>query len=194
MHSRPCQNQTLIARTIVATYGNIHDTPVMNTRQIMTEFIIEILNERLDKIDNFLQGGMKLDSRNRFGMTPLMYTIIHIRRKSFAFLIERGADINAQDDQGDTPLIYAIRAMRGFVDPLLAKNPNLTLKNKNGQTARDFAIRLGLCVTTRAIDLAMARTALDPLVKAACASTTIEHDDPSAKRQCLKSASSADSQ
>jgi hypothetical protein len=115
------------------------------------------------------------------------------RRKSFSFLIERGADINVQDDQGETPMMYALRSTHSFVEPLLSKNPNLSLKNKNGQTARDLAARFGMYATTRTLDQAMARASLDPLVKVACASTTIEHKDPAGKRQCLTPASSSDS-
>ena len=55
-------------------------------------------------------------------------------------LLEADAQIDAQSNSGNTPLIYASYfGKEAAVRELLKGNPNLDLKNKDGETALDWA-------------------------------------------------------
>jgi hypothetical protein len=56
------------------------------------------------------------------------------------FQLDLGANINVQNMDGNTPLLLALMTYRDLViDEVLKYNPDVFIKNKNGQTAYDIA-------------------------------------------------------
>lgn len=76
--------------------------------------------------------------------TPLMWAILGgIKTHDVVtLLLKNGSDVNWQDNAGDTALHHACIShtlAEGFIPILIAANPDLTLTNKKGETARDVA-------------------------------------------------------
>ncbi len=71
------------------------------------------------------------------------------------WLIEKGVDINTQDSEGNTPLHYWIdhsynSQALALSEKLIASGVDITVKNKNGETAIDRAVA---CENRRALEL-----------------------------------------
>ncbi|MDC0144159.1 CotH kinase family protein [Verrucomicrobia bacterium] len=92
----------------------------------------------LDGVKNLLANGIKVDSRDAMGITPLSLAALTEEIEVATYLISKGADVNARGDDGGTPLQGA--AFFGRIEAvklLLAKGADPNLSNKRGETPLD---------------------------------------------------------
>lgn len=117
------------------------DVPLIDATEKRNKYIMELL----------INAGAQINEGDFTGQTPLMALITSAREHVFSyqfqddlhlidFLISEGADINKRDFNGETALMYAIRwNYATFIKRLLTFNPNLNIRNNDGQTALDLA-------------------------------------------------------
>lgn len=75
-----------------------------------------------DKVRNYIEKGIDVNTVDSFGATPLHYTARRGHRQVVEFLIARGADVNAKDNQNFTPLHAAVVGKHKDVVALLIEN------------------------------------------------------------------------
>ena len=95
---------------------------------------------------------------NKTGWTPLHYAATGGHARILAFLIGAHADLNAESPNGTTPLMMA--AMYGndqVVKLLLESGAEAYLRNDQGLSAEDFAMRAGRESSARMIREVLAR-------------------------------------
>jgi hypothetical protein len=95
-----------------------------------------------------IRKGAALDARNRRGAEPLHYAADAnwwnptAQSETITLLLSAGANANARDANGATPLHRAVRTRSAAaVRALLAGDADVHVKNKNGSTLFDLAVR-----------------------------------------------------
>ena len=92
----------------------------------------------LDEIKKQLANGIKVDSRDAMGITPLSLAVLTGEIEVARFLISKGADVNARGNDGGTALQgAAYLGQWEAVKLLLAKGADPNLRNKRGETPLD---------------------------------------------------------
>jgi len=92
----------------------------------------------LDEIKKQLANGIKVDSRDAMGITPLSLAVLTGEIEVARFLISKGADVNARGNDGGTALQgAAYLGQSEAVKLLLAKGADPNLRNKRGETPLD---------------------------------------------------------
>lgn len=87
----------------------------------------------LTVVKQFLQKGVAVDVRDRYGRTPLMYTLTKL--DNVQYLVEKGADVNARDNEGETPLMKAaFLGQLDVVEYLAAQGADVNVRNEQGET------------------------------------------------------------
>jgi ankyrin repeat protein/Flp pilus assembly protein TadD len=109
----------------------------------------------LERVKFLLARGANPNAKGSDGLTPLIAAADRGDKQIVEALLSAGADVNAQDWHGNTALIRLLdaskdRRKRNVEDYLVlmttllrAKNVNVNLANKNGETALMRAVRLG---------------------------------------------------
>jgi ankyrin repeat protein len=83
-----------------------------------------------------LDRGVAVNSKDRYGRTPLIEAVFGGNPDTVRELVRRGADVNAQDIDGWTALMEAAtKARPEIIRILLEHQANPSIKNKNGSTA-----------------------------------------------------------
>jgi hypothetical protein len=92
-----------------------------------------------------LVRAARVDIRDSYGQTPLMYAAGHNNVFVVRELIMSGADVNARTDAAWTPLMYAVRNTQfpEILEVLLAAGADPMLRNEAGETALMVAEREG---------------------------------------------------
>lgn len=94
--------------------------------------------------------GLSIESRDRYGSTPLMDAIECHEVEAAEWLLEHGADVNACDKDGWTSLHNAYATSleyeeEGIPSPLIAVlekyGADSTIKDAQGRTPKDFPMR-----------------------------------------------------
>ena len=69
----------------------------------------------VEQVQEFIDLGVDIDTRNEVGETPLMFAVKRSLEQSLSrnpevvkLLIRAGADVNAKNNMGDTPLMVAV--------------------------------------------------------------------------------------
>jgi hypothetical protein len=92
----------------------------------------------LDEIKKQLANGIKVDSRDAMGITPLSLAVLTGEIEVARFLISKGADVNARGNDGGTALQgAAYLGQSEAVKLLLDKGADPNLRNKRGETPLD---------------------------------------------------------
>jgi uncharacterized protein len=91
-----------------------------------------------------IDKGANVDARDDKGRTALFFA--PVGSESFACLLAAGADIHAEDHEGNTILIRKISesASLAEVEELLRLGIETGVRNKDGESALDVALGLGL--------------------------------------------------
>ena len=91
----------------------------------------------------FIQQGARLEARDRFGRTALSYAAMCKEWSESCYeLIRYGANPDSCDNLGYTPLHHAASGSENeySVYTLLAANPSLTIRTKEGMSILDLAL------------------------------------------------------
>ncbi|HBU60123.1 MAG TPA: hypothetical protein DEB48_09805, partial [Verrucomicrobiales bacterium] len=92
----------------------------------------------LDAVKSFLAKGIKVNSLDPSGVTPLSMAALTGEMETAKFLISKGADVNVQHKDGATPLHFAaFFGETGIVELLLENNADINSQNHKGQTPLD---------------------------------------------------------
>ena len=91
-----------------------------------------------------INEGAELNARDDEGRTALFFA--EVSSQVFGSLITAGADPKIKDNEGNTILMYKVAgsASAAEVDKLLRLGIEPGCKNQVGESALDFAVRLGL--------------------------------------------------
>jgi len=87
-------------------------------------------------IRQLLEEGVKIETRDNSGRTPLMIATYQNHLAAARLLMEAGADVNAQDDMRNSPFLYA--GASGYLDIVrlcLQHHANFNVLNRYGGTA-----------------------------------------------------------
>ena len=91
----------------------------------------------LDKVNEHLEKGVRVDLKDAGGFTPLHCAICGRHKDIVLFLIDKRADVNARTTNGRFPLTYADAEM---AELLIARGASVRLKDGTGQTLLHWAV------------------------------------------------------
>ncbi len=103
-----------------------------------TAFRWAVWEEKLDTAEILLSAGANIDLRDKQGRTALIEAAWHGMVGTVLFLLEHDADANIQDIANRTALMGATDNPV-IVQHLLEYNAKVNVKNKDGETALDWA-------------------------------------------------------
>jgi ankyrin repeat protein len=84
-------------------------------------------------VRSLVQSGIDVDSRSKYGNTPLMRAAYKGYVKVAKFLLDNGADVNAQNMHGNTPLLATVSAGHSeMAEFLLLRGADPEIKNMDG--------------------------------------------------------------
>ncbi len=158
-------NDTATVRLLLEAGADI-DTP--DTFIGLTPLMNAAGNRNLDAVKLLLAKGAKLNAVSKTeglpkiqtgtvefgGWTPLLMASAFGPPEAVKVLLDAGAKIDAQDYRGFTPLMLAVgtdRYDRRTVNMLMAHGADQRLTNHAGETARDWAYKLGDPEVVRAL-------------------------------------------
>ena len=90
------------------------------------------------------EDKVKVNAKNKWDMTPLMYACKYGEYKTAKLLLDKGAKVNMKDNYGIIALMYA--CYNGYfeiAELLLEKGADPTIKDNEGKTAMDDALKMG---------------------------------------------------
>lgn len=99
-----------------------------------------------DNLQNFKKAFNKDDYNKCFAIKENSYDLLALsvkyeRKNIFNFLLSNSSDIN-RICNNQSPLMVAARyGKQDMAKSLIAKGANKTLKNANGETAKDFSVK-----------------------------------------------------
>lgn len=103
-----------------------------------------VLGNNVALLTGLIKAGVPLSERTARGWTLLHLAADRYSVDAARVLLDHGLDVNAQDICGNTPLMRAVyRSKRGteleFIKLLMSRGADPGIKNKAGESARDFA-------------------------------------------------------
>lgn len=106
-----------------------------------TALMLASYNGHTEVTELLLEKGANIDAQNADGRTPLIFAASGPFPETVDLLLKAGADPNATDQvEGWSPLMFAAAGgHKEVVQTLLNHNANSSLKDKDGETAIDFA-------------------------------------------------------
>ena len=126
-------------------------------KESMTFWIFGPRGLTIKDVEHYLAEGGDINRRTEYGNTLLHTAADNQQLDLVEFLIARGADVNARGACGYTPLHYAVdiecntQCRPNYYSPaefrvtklLLQAGADDSLRDENGQTARDVAVEYG---------------------------------------------------
>lgn len=110
-----------------------------------TALMLAAFNGHDTVIDLLLNAGAEIDHRDQSGRTALMFASTGPNPKAVARLLDAGAEVDLVDkEEHFSALMYAAaEGQAAVVDVLLEAGADPKLKDVDGDTASDFALRRG---------------------------------------------------
>lgn len=146
--ARSASIQTL--RVLIVAGADVNArTPVNETPLMLAAYFREDDSASADRHDEavkvLLDAGANLEN-DPYNYTPLAYAAFNDRQRAMRYLIERGASIDADAYNRvtyiNTPLMMAtIQGHREAVRTLLRAGADPLIRVKDGNTAREFAVK-----------------------------------------------------
>jgi hypothetical protein len=113
----------------------------------LPELLRAVVDGNLNHLKRMPQSVVQSFGKHYAGLgftTPLHWACLEGHGDVVSFLLENEAVINAEDAEGNTPLMWAIRHNQvGVAKLLLSKGADGSVRNQQGQTARDLALETG---------------------------------------------------
>lgn len=111
-------------------------------------------NGRDNVVEYLLQQGAKVNLKDANGRTALIYAASGNNAKSVKMLLDEGSEINHTDKvEGFTALMFAAsEGQKDVVKILLDAGADKTIKDKDGETAHDFAVNNGHPATAKLLE------------------------------------------
>ena len=88
----------------------------------------------LARVESLLSRGVKIDTPDYLGWTPLYRTMINGHKTMVQKLLDSGANVNARNRDGATPLFVVPEGGVELAEMLLAKGANVNASNESGRT------------------------------------------------------------
>ena len=97
-------------------------------------------NSNPEVVRAFLKWGARIDDRNGYGATPLMWAAENPKPEIIKVLIGAGAKINDKDKEGASPLMHAAWKNHNpeVIKVLLEAGADAKATNNKGKTAYDY--------------------------------------------------------
>lgn len=104
------------------------------------EYINAVEENRIEDVMRFIENGVNLDFKDRFG-TPLLHFAINDEDAAVVkLLVKNGVDINACDAYGTTKLMQVCASGNlELAEYLLKHGADPTLQDEDGDSAREYA-------------------------------------------------------
>lgn len=128
--------------SVVLAQGTDPNVPDEDGR---TALMLAAFNGSTDIVRLLLGKGARVDAHDRTGRTALMYAASGPNNQTVQLLLENQADLNIADRvEGWTALMFAAaEGQADVVQTLLRHGADATLRDADGENARDFAINNG---------------------------------------------------
>jgi ankyrin repeat protein len=116
--------------------------PPTTTAPSPTAFINACSTGDAQKVERLIHGGAAADTRDKYGLTGLIWAGRKGRVEVAEVLLSHGADIEGTDVRGRTSLFHAVTYKRyKFVEYLAEQGANVNPVDSHGWTPLDFASR-----------------------------------------------------
>ncbi|KAI8632076.1 hypothetical protein F5Y19DRAFT_472961 [Xylariaceae sp. FL1651] len=103
-----------------------------------------LANGHKETVQLLLDRGADIESKDRFGQTPLSWAAEKGQKETVQLLLDRGADIESKDKVGRTPLSRAAeRGQKQTMQLLLDRGADIESKDRFGQTPLSWAVKNG---------------------------------------------------
>ena len=103
-------------------------------------FIKEIRKNKVDKVKEYIDNGLDLNSKGAYGKTPLYWASFGGHKDIVELLLSNGADPDIKDEYDITPLYLASRnGRKDIVELLLKHGADLNIKDEYGITPLHLA-------------------------------------------------------
>ena len=110
------------------------------TDETILKFFSAVEQENEMEMQEMINSGFNLDSRNASGITPLHYACDKEKEEAVKFLLNHYTDVNMEDEDGMTPLHYAVLCENEeMIEGLIKKGADLNKKDKDGISPLDQA-------------------------------------------------------
>jgi len=112
-------------------------------RNKLTALMFASFDGHITIVELLLNHGADVNLKDAIGRDALMYAATGSNNSTVKLLIQRGANVNTVDtNEKWTALMYAAaEGQAEVVKTLLENNADWTLKDVDGDTARDFAVK-----------------------------------------------------
>ena len=98
---------------------------------------------KIETIQLLIARGAEINTKDKYGETPLHYATENNHREIAGLLISKGADINAQNNEGETPLHAAtFWGYKGMIELLIGNGADVNIKDNNGISPLKEAIKM----------------------------------------------------
>lgn len=105
-----------------------------------------VKNGDKDTVEEFLAQDIQVNSKDKFGLTPLHYAAMYGQKEIAELLIAQAADVNTKNNGGGTPLGSAAMGIgqnREVAELLIANGADVNTENFQGQTPLHQAVMAG---------------------------------------------------